>query len=62
MSTGKIDMVMWFENSCTIYYENWREHIIDKSDDYLKWCHSVEVGDIDSDGDLDVAVALSMVV
>jgi len=50
------NMVMWFENS-GIIFENWKEHVIDKSDKYLNWCHSVALGDIDCDGDLDIAVA-----
>jgi len=49
--------VMWFENNGMIFYENWKMHVIDKSDQYLKWCHCVEIGDIDRDGYLDLAVA-----
>ena len=51
------NMVIWFENSGATFYENWKRHVIDHSDDYLRWTHSVELGDIDADGDLDIAVA-----
>lgn len=51
------NMVIWFENSGNTFDDNWKEHVIDKSDQYLKWCHSVELGDIDLDGKIDVAVA-----
>lgn len=49
--------VIWFQNKGATFYNNWEKNIIDKSDEYLKWCHSVEVGDIDGDGIPDVAVA-----
>lgn len=51
------NMVIWFENSDITSYENWKAHVIDESDHYLKWCHDVELGDIDGDGNLDIAVA-----
>ena len=51
------NMIIWFENPGMAFSENWVPHILDKSNQYLKWCHSVELGDVDSDGDLDVAVA-----
>ena len=38
--------VSWFENP------TWREHVIEP--DSLKGCHSLEAGDFDLDGDLDV--------
>jgi len=50
-------MIIWFENPGNVFSENWSTHIIDKSNQYLQWCHSVEMGDIDGDGNLDVAVA-----
>jgi len=51
------NMIIWFENPRAAFSENWAPHIIDKSKQYLKWCHFVELGDIDHDGDLDVSVA-----
>jgi hypothetical protein len=49
--------VIWFANNGSTFYHNWRKNIVDKSDQYLKWCHYVELGDINKDGDLDIAVA-----
>ena len=51
------NMVIWFENSGATFYDNWKRHVVDHSDDYLRWCHCVELGDIDGDGNLDIAVA-----
>jgi len=51
------NMVIWFENKGNTFYGNWIYHIIDKSDGYLKWCHCVEVEDIDGDGYLDIAIS-----
>lgn len=52
-----MDSIIWFENDGNSFYEDWEEHVIDRSDQYLRWCHSVELSDIDEDGDLDVLVA-----
>jgi len=51
------NMVIWFENPGNGISENWEFHVIDKSDQYLRWCHCAELGDIDSDGDLDILVS-----
>ncbi len=49
--------VVWYENPGKTFLEDWPEHIIDQSNVYLRWCHSVRLADIDKDGDLDIAVA-----
>lgn len=51
------NMIIWFENPEMPLSESWMHHIVDKSNQHLKWCHCVELGDIDDDGDLDIAVA-----
>jgi len=51
------NMIIWFENPGMSLSETWMSHIIDKSSQYLKWCHCVELEDIDGDGDLDITVA-----
>lgn len=51
------DLVAWFENNGTTMYAGWQEHLITDPAVYLKWCHAVELDDIDNDGALDVAVA-----
>ncbi|MDY6933073.1 MAG: VCBS repeat-containing protein [Spirochaetota bacterium] len=51
------NQLVWFENDGKTFNKNWKVHIIDKSDQYLKWNHAVGLGDIDGDGKLDIAVA-----
>ncbi|MFX0198877.1 MAG: FG-GAP repeat domain-containing protein [Candidatus Hodarchaeota archaeon] len=51
------NQVVWFENEGQPFVENWKKHNVDQSHEYLRWCHSVEFGDVDGDGDLDIAVA-----
>jgi hypothetical protein len=51
------NMVVWFKNPGNPFASGWAEHIIDQSDVYLKWCHSVALADVDGDGFLDVLVA-----
>jgi hypothetical protein len=51
------NMVVWYENHSESLLSYWTEHIIDQSDIYLKFCHSVALADIDGDGYLDALVA-----
>jgi hypothetical protein len=53
----KNNAIVWFENPDATFCGSWREHVVDQSDVYLRWCHSVKLGDTDRDGDLDIAVA-----
>jgi hypothetical protein len=49
--------VLWYENPGATFEPGWIEHLVDRSDVYLRWCHCVRLVDIDHDGDLDLAVA-----
>ena len=49
--------VVWYENPGRTFLEDWPEHVVDQSNVYLRWCHSVRLADTDKDGDLDIAVA-----
>lgn len=49
--------VVWYENPGATFREDWPEHVVDQSNVYLRWCHSVRLADMDKDGDLDIAVA-----
>ena len=49
--------IVWYENPGSTFSDDWPEHVVDQSDVYLRWCHSVRLADIDKDGDLDIVVA-----
>lgn len=49
--------IVWYENPGATFVTDWPEHVVDQSQAYLRWCHSVKLGDVDDDGDLDIAVA-----
>ena len=52
-----LNAVIWFENPGATFRDGWKEHIVDQSDVYLRWCHCTRLSDVDNDGDLDIAVA-----
>jgi hypothetical protein len=52
-----LNAVIWFENPGATFRDGWEEHIVDQSDVYLRWCHCTRLGDVDKDGDPDIAVA-----
>jgi hypothetical protein len=57
MASSTQNLIVWYENKGSTWYNGWKRHLIDNDITYTSWSHFVELVDIDYDGSLDVLYA-----